>query len=414
MAKFQILLYRSNQRKDGSYPVCLRIAKQNKTKYIYLGLSAKEKQWSEETARFKKDKRVNPNHEKFNALLNHYEERKDDLLRRFAEKRTNWTINQFEEEFLGASKKGKIYDYWVKQIEILKVTNHNGNARAYKAGLHILEKYDKKIRERLFSEINIKYVNALNAALEKDNCCGNTRKGYLKTLRAVLNRAIMEKEASAENYPFGNGGFAINKLEEETSKRYLTNDDLLLIKNCSQDSPTMEYTRKLFLFSYYCFGMNFVDMASLTSRNIEKSEFGYHIVYKRQKIKNQKTVKTIKIIITDEIREILDWFKNNTVLTGDYLIPVITKDYSGEQLYTHIRSRYVRYAKNLKKLGETLGFKRRLTSYVGRHTVAMILQNQNVPREQISQALGHNNLTTTNVYLDSFGTDIMDKVAQLL
>ena len=55
-----------------------------------------------------------------------------------------------------------------------------------------------------------------------------------------------------------------------------------------------------------------------------------------------------------------------------------------------------------------------ITFHVARHTMAMTLQNQNVPREQISQALGHNNLTTTNVYLDSFDTNIMDKVAQLL
>ena len=88
----------------------------------------------------------------------------------------NWTLNQFEEQFLGAPQKGKIYDYWIKQIDILKSTNHNGNARAYKAGLHILSKYDKKIKERLFSEIDIKYVNTLNTALEKDGCCGNTRK----------------------------------------------------------------------------------------------------------------------------------------------------------------------------------------------------------------------------------------------
>ena len=120
-------------------------------------------------------------------------------------------------------------------------------------------------------------------------------------------------------------------------------------------------------------------------------------------------------IKTETIKELLDWFKMNTPLVGNYLVPVITKDYSGEQLYNHIRSRYVRYAKNLKKLGETLEIERlRLTSYVSRHTMAMTLQNQNVPREQISQALGHNNLTTTNVYLDSFDTNIMDKVAQLL
>ena len=68
--------------------------------------------------------------------------------------------------------------------------------------------------------------------------------------------------------------------------------------------------------------------------------------------------------MTETIKELLDWFKMNTPLVGNYLVPVITKDYSGEQLYNHIRSRYVRYAKNLKKLGETLEIERlRLTSY---------------------------------------------------
>ena len=59
MAKFGVLIYKSNQKKDGSFPVCLRITKDGKRKYIDLGLTAKEDQWNEETARFKKDKRVN-------------------------------------------------------------------------------------------------------------------------------------------------------------------------------------------------------------------------------------------------------------------------------------------------------------------------------------------------------------------
>ena len=249
MAKFGVLIYKSNQKKDGSFPVCLRITKDGKRKYIDLGLTAKEDQWNEETARFKKDKRVNPNHEKYNTLLNHYEERKDVILRKFAENRIDWTLNQFEEEFLGVSKRGKVYDYFLKQIDILKATNHIGNAKAYERTLHVLGKYDKKIKERLFPEVDIKYVNAFNVALEKDNCCGNTRKYYLKTLRALLNKAIKEKEASPTTYPFGSGGFEINSLEEETRKRYLLSEDLALLKDTPQDNYTLEYTRRLFLFS---------------------------------------------------------------------------------------------------------------------------------------------------------------------
>ena len=55
-----------------------------------------------------------------------------------------------------------------------------------------------------------------------------------------------------------------------------------------------------------------------------------------------------------------------------------------------------------------------LTSYVSRHTMAMTLQNKEVQREVISQVLGHKDLTTTNVYLDSFKTDVIDKTAKLL
>lgn len=36
MAKFRIVLHTSNKRKDGSNPVCLRITKRGKLKYIDL------------------------------------------------------------------------------------------------------------------------------------------------------------------------------------------------------------------------------------------------------------------------------------------------------------------------------------------------------------------------------------------
>ena len=67
----------------------------------------------------------------------------------------------------------------------------------------------------------MKYINRFNLEMEKDGCCGNIRKYYLKTLRAVVNKAIKEREASSNTYPFGKGGFEIGKLAEETAKRYL-------------------------------------------------------------------------------------------------------------------------------------------------------------------------------------------------
>ncbi len=250
--------------------------------------------------------------------------------------------------------------------------------------------------------------------MEANGCCGNTRMHTLKTLRAVINKAIKEKEASLSTYPFCKGGFEIGKLSEETEKRYLLPTELEQIKNKPQHNKVLERARRLFLFSYYCFGMSFVDMAHLNSNNIVMLSTGAHIVYKRQKIKNVKTTKPIQILITPEIKELLEWFRTNFPPMENYLLPIITKDYEGVKLYEHIRIRYKRINANMKKLGALLGIRITLTTYVSRHTMAMTLQEKNIPREIISQALGHRNLTTTNTYLDSFETKVLDNIASIL
>ena len=53
-------------------------------------------------------------------------------------------------------------------------------------------------------------------------------------------------------------------------------------------------------------------------------------------------------------------------------------------------------------------------TYTARHTMAMTLQGNDIPREIISQALGHSNLTTTATYLASFSTSVLDKVVKIL
>jgi len=55
-----------------------------------------------------------------------------------------------------------------------------------------------------------------------------------------------------------------------------------------------------------------------------------------------------------------------------------------------------------------------LTSYVSRHTMAMTLQDNQVPRDIISQILGHSDLSTTNTYLDSFSSSIIDEAVKVL
>ena len=348
-------------------------------------------------------------------FLNSCEERAGKILLMFAEKGQNWSLIQFEEEFCCKNRENRINDIFIEHIDLLKATGHIGNAKKFEGTLRMLEKYDKKIKERTCAEIDFKYVTGFNAALEKRGCCGNTRRIYLKPLSVKLNKAIKEKKCSLDTSPFGKGGFELGKLSEVTEKRYLLPQELELIKESPQEDFVLERARRLFLFSYYCFGMSMVDMAKLTSANIKVLATGEHIVYKRHKTQNAKEMKPIIIKINEPIKELLDWFKSNTPLMGDYLLPLITKDYGEEELwYEHRRTRYKRINNNMKKLGEKLNIGIKLTTYVARHTMAMQLQGKNVPREVISQVMGHANIDTTATYLASFDTTILDRTVNLL
>ena len=63
------ILYKSTILKNGSYPIVLRITKNRKRKFISLNLSATSDQWNDEYTQFKKDKRINPEHEKNNTFI---------------------------------------------------------------------------------------------------------------------------------------------------------------------------------------------------------------------------------------------------------------------------------------------------------------------------------------------------------
>ncbi|KAA6339140.1 Tyrosine recombinase XerD [termite gut metagenome] len=413
---YKFILLPFNARKDGKLSVSLKVTKNRKRKYIKTGLAASPEQWDEKQDRFVSNKKLEPQYKDYNALLSEIEAKAISILRDFEFKKIDWTLNQFEDAFLNHAKKGKINDYFENLITTLKETNHVGNAECYSNTLHILKLFDKKFDSKIFQEIDIKYVKAFDVFLQKRGCSGNTRKYYFKALRAVLNKAIQDKEAPESTYPFGKGGFNVAALEEETVKRYLPMDCMENIKSTIMGNPILEFTRRLFLFSYYCYGISFIDMALLTKKNIIRYNGGDYIVYKRNKTKEAKKVKAIQIKITPEIQSHLDWFAQNAILIEEYLVPIISRSgYQGEQLYNHIRSRFGRNNKNLKELAKQLDITElTLTSYVSRHTMAMTLQDNQVPREIISQILGHNDLSTTNTYLDSFSSSIIDEAVKVL
>ena len=444
MAKITIIIGKNNVNKDGLYPLRLRISKNSQEKHIGLNENVLPNQWSESTGRMhtKQTKKelndktisVHKNCIEINDNLSRQEIKAKEIIQDFDKNKIDWTLSQFETAFLHKAKKGKVKLYFETLIQTLHDTDHTGNALRYASTLQMLCLFDKRINDRVFSEIDLAYVKAFDVFLQtprvttmvlksgnvrtiqRKGCSGNTRKGYFRELRAVLNRAIQDKEASQTTYPFGKGGFIVAALEEETDKRYLPSAYLLKIKTTASSKWENEYARKLFLFSYFTYGMSFTDMARLTYDNIKRFENGQYLVFKRQKTKNSKKSASMKIKITDELNIIISDLCAIMTPVENYILPIVTiGGYSGRTLYNHIKGRLKKFDKYLIELSKELELDDvHITSYVSRHSMSMALQGNEVPREIISQILGHKDLETTNTYLDSFESSVIDQAVKVL
>jgi site-specific recombinase XerD len=63
----------------------------------------------------------------------------------------------------------------------------------------------------------------------------------------------------------------------------------------------------------------------------------------------------------------------------------------------------------LKKIATLCEISENLTSYVSRHSFATRAKNLGVPIATISDMLGHADTKTTEIYLDSLQSDLMDE-----
>ena len=68
----------------------------------------------------------------------------------------------------------------------------------------------------------------------------------------------------------------------------------------------------------------------------------------------------------------------------------------------------------MKKICALAGITKFATTYYCRHSAATILKKSGASIEQIREALGHQNTTTTQKYLDSFDDDIKKSLAREL
>ena len=239
-------------------------------------------------------------------------------------------------------------------------------------------------------------MEAYEAWLRQRGLVPNTISFYTRILRAVYNRAVEDTVIENRN-PFRHVYTGIDK----TVKRALPLPVIRKIKTLDLAlKPELDFARDMFMMSFMLRGMSFIDMAYLRKSDLANG----HISYRRRKTGQQLTIEWTK-----EMQAILDKYPENT---SSYLLPIIrTSELNDRNVYRNVG---YNINHNLKRIAEIVGVTIPLTLYVARHSWASAAKAKGIPLSVISEGMGHDSEATTQIYLASLDTSVVDHANSLI
>lgn len=381
---------------DGTAPVIIRIIHHRASSQIKTGTYVTEKDWDD------KKRIIKPSYKGTESVIrlnNQLQKKKAEILDAITkldeQKRLDsLSVVELKDLIDTKSNQTSFTKYAEKLIAEQKETGKIGNARAYQCALSALNTFVKD-KDIAFHDLNYAFIKKFESHHLKNRTSLNGLATYLKKIRAMYNRAIKDGLVEKNMYPFESYSIKTTK----TRKRAISMDAIKKIIELKLASDHSYYdARNYFLLSFYMRGMSFADMAHLKVTNMIDGR----IYYERQ-----KTDKPYNIKITPEIQALLELYLPGKS-ADDYIFPII-KSADIAQQYQEVASARNAFNIGLKGIAGLCEIQEHLTSYVSRHSFATRAKNLGVPIATISEMLGHDNIKTTEVYLDSLPSDIMDE-----
>lgn len=376
----------------------LRVTKDRKRKYVSLGISVNPKNWDFSKNQPKADC---PNREYIELLI-------ADKLKEYSAKIIEFKATN--QEFTSTTLVEKVCVNRVNRKtvgELFKEYINNLTASDRKSyALSIKQLYNSLIEfnghlDIPFAEMDIAWLRSYETFLRRKGLAENTIGIRFRTLRSIYNTAIEQDAVSAELYPFKK--LKVSKLHQETAKRALSKEDIERVLTYKSTNRYMRFPIDIFAFTYYCGGINFVDIANLTKTNIVDGR----LIYKRH-----KTKKLIKIPLQPQAVALIKNYSNDE---SPYLFPILSDFHKTDvQKANRIHKVISKVNERLKQIGEALNLPIKLTTYVARHSQATVMKRAGVSTAVIREIMGHSSERVTQIYLDSFDNEQVDNALKSL
>lgn len=394
----KVVLYKKLTLKTGEHPVYLRIIKDRVSSFLAIGINCHPTLWDEKPSL---PKRKHPLYTEYKEKIEQKERQAERVIIELEKEGKN--LSAMEITKLLKNQKASntlLYTFFDEVIEREKDSGSIKNSMVYRDTRNNLQKFNNTHLH--FSDITHAFLNKFEEHLQANGKGGNSIYIYLRTFRALINKAINEGICNAQYYPFKK--FSLAKYKKiKTKKRALTKEQIYKIRDFdTKDYPHLVDAKNVFLFSYYCRGINFIDICLLKYTSIENNIMSYT---------REKTEGYFNIELLQPAQEIIEYYRPQTFNSKDsYIFPLF---YDTHITKLSIHNRHVKMLtiinKDLKEIATHCGIESELTTYVARHTYATVMKKSGQSIAVISESMGHSSEAVTKIYLDSFANSFLDE-----
>jgi len=394
MQRSYLKLNTSVQLKDGTYTIYIGVG-YGTSIYISTGISATEDDWDERSQTY-----VGKGAKGINDTLATMVSRVNLQMREWKISGKLATLSKNELKTMlktgrptTPEKSNNIGPFFEK----VTATKNKRTSELYSQTLVKLRRYTE-VDNQSFDVINRLWLDSFYRSM--DPLSANAKAIHMRNLRHVVNYAI--DEDIIQRYPFRNYHIPT----EDTAMRVLTIDKLRQLLSYNHLYERDREYRDIFMLMFYLIGINIVDLGGLTKEDVVNGRIEY---------RRAKTGKFYSIKIEPEAATILKRYKGK-----HYLLRCFER-YESYRGYMVLMNKGLRKigAEKLNKKGKPIKTKNHLpimepleptlTTYWARYTWATIAAELDIPKDTISEALGHSHgARVTGVYI-KYNRDKVDE-----
>lgn len=374
------------------YPIAVRMTKDRKTSYIYIGQYIEKRQWDERNGLVRKS---HPDAIFINQLiLSKLTEANKRLLT--AESESKYQSVKTIKTSIIRNERFDFFSAVEIQIDRIKKRGQFHQSDVVKQRMNRFKAF-AKVDKLHFNEITVDLLKTFEAYLKNDlKLAHRTVVNYMISIRTIYNIAIGEKWAEHNFYPFGRGGYTIKILESQ--KIGLSIDEVQLLESVEDISPAQRHALNVWLVSFYFAGIRVGDLLQLKWSDFIDNRLRYRMG------KNQKLV---SLKIPQKVQPILNSYKRKN--QSDFVfqeLSMVNPD-DPKQLRTRIKTVTRNFNRRLSLIADKVGIEKKLSMHIARHTFGNISGNK-IPIQMLQKLYRHSSVTTTIMYQSNFMQDDVD------